>query len=83
MSLSRALSTIGAACESVGAFLRGVRGWKRLVIAFAAGALSAPAFAPFGLFPLLLLGFAVLVLLLDGAQAEAHPIRRSAAIGQR
>jgi len=81
MSLSRALSTIGAACESVGAFLRGVRGWKRLVIAFAAGALSAPAFAPFGLFPLLLLGFAVLVLLLDGAQAEAHPIRRSAAIG--
>ncbi len=41
------------------------------------GALSALAFAPFGIFPLLLLGYAVLVLLLDGVAAGTRPLRDS------
>jgi apolipoprotein N-acyltransferase len=45
--------------------------------AFIAGVLSAMGFAPFGVFPLLLLGFAALVLLLDGAGT----IKRAAWIG--
>jgi len=46
-------------------------------IALAAGALSALAFAPLHLFPLLPVGFAVLLWLLD----TAHTSRRAAALG--
>lgn len=56
--------------------LRALTGWRRFVIAFATGAVSALGFAPFDLFPLLLLGFAVLVLLIDGAN-----VRRAALAG--
>ncbi len=48
--------------------MRGLSGWKALGVAFAAGALSAFGFAPLEIFPLLLIGFAALVLLLDGAK---------------
>jgi apolipoprotein N-acyltransferase len=44
-------------------------GWKRAVIALAAGALSALAMAPFNAWPVLLLTFPVAVLLIDGAGA--------------
>jgi apolipoprotein N-acyltransferase len=81
MRLSPALATIAAACERAGSYVRDLRGWRRLAFALAIGALSALAFAPFGLFPLLLLAYAALVLLLDGAQSDPHPIRRSAVIG--
>jgi len=64
-----------------GRFVRGLKGWRRLSFAFAAGLFSALGFAPFGLFPLLLLGFAVLVLLLDGAQTATHPVRAAAGAG--
>ena len=47
-----------------------LRGWRRQVFAFANGLLSALSFSPFGIFPFLLLSFAVLVLLLDGAQSN-------------
>jgi len=60
-----------------GAFLRGLSGWRARGMAFAAGALSALGFAPFAVFPLLLLGFAALVLLLDGAKT----VRAGACIG--
>ena len=43
----------------------------RLLFAFAAGAVSATGFAPLEFFPALLLGYAVLVLLLDGADGSA------------
>ena len=56
---------------SAGTFVRGLTGWKRLAFACAAGIVSALAFEPFGLFPFLLLGFAALVLLIDGAW-ETH-----------
>jgi apolipoprotein N-acyltransferase len=52
-------------------------GWRRFAVAFAAGALSALAFAPFGFFPVLWLTFPVFVWLIDGATAAegAHLLR--------
>ena len=42
-------------------------GWRRWLIAFAAGALSALAMAPFNVWPVLFLTFPTLVWLIDGA----------------
>jgi apolipoprotein N-acyltransferase len=42
-------------------------GWKRALIAMAAGALSALAMAPFNAWPILLVTFPVMVWLIDGA----------------
>ncbi len=61
--------------------LRGLSGWRRFVVAVSAGAISALGFAPFCLFPCLLLGFAALVLLLDGAAAERRKLRAAALTG--
>jgi apolipoprotein N-acyltransferase len=47
-------------------------GWKRAVIAMAAGALSVLALAPFNLFPVLFVTFPVLVWLIDGAGAGRY-----------
>jgi apolipoprotein N-acyltransferase len=44
-------------------------GWKRALIAFAAGALSVLAMAPFNAWPALFLTFPVVVFLIDGAGA--------------
>ncbi|WGR99332.1 apolipoprotein N-acyltransferase [Bradyrhizobium sp. ISRA443] len=44
-------------------------GWKRAVIALAAGALSALAMAPFNAWPILFLTFSIAVWLIDGAAA--------------
>ncbi len=63
----------------VGAFVRGLSGWRAAGLAWVSGASTALAFAPFGLFPLLLASVAILVLLLDGARAR--PIRRAAVLG--
>jgi apolipoprotein N-acyltransferase len=46
-----------------------VWGWRRRLIAFAAGALSALAMAPFNAWPILFLTFPALVWLIDGAAA--------------
>ena len=46
-------------------------GWRRWLIAFAAGAVSALAMAPFYAWPLLFLTFPVLVWLIDGVRAGA------------
>jgi apolipoprotein N-acyltransferase len=64
-----------------GDFVRGLQGWRRLLFALVAGLLSALGFAPFCLFPFLLLGFAALVLLIDGAQTAPRPWRAAAAAG--
>ena len=42
-------------------------GWRRFLVAFVAGAVSALAFPPFGAFPVLFLTLPVFVLLIDGA----------------
>ena len=65
----------------IGAFVRDLMGWRRLLFAFAAGAVSALGFAPLECFPALLLGYAALVLLIDGADASAHPVRGAALAG--
>ena len=71
------MSTIARASS----YLTTVHGWRRLLLAAVAGALSALAFPPFLLFPLLLLGYAALVLLLDGAARNSHALRKAALIG--
>jgi apolipoprotein N-acyltransferase len=58
--------------------LQDISAWRRWLAAFTAGALSALGFAPLDLFPLLLLGFALLMLLLDGVAAKPHPVRNGA-----
>ncbi|MEO8301125.1 MAG: apolipoprotein N-acyltransferase [Rhizomicrobium sp.] len=56
-------------------------GWRALLLAFAGGALSATGFAPLDCFPGLLAGYALLLLLLDGAARAPRPVRRAAALG--
>ena len=67
-----------ASLARIGDFVRGLTGWRARLFAFAAGAISALGFAPFGIFPLLLLGYAALVLLVDGAHTTSRPIRNTA-----
>lgn len=64
-----------------GDYVRGLDGWRRYLFAWGMGALSALGFEPFNLFPLLLLGFGALVLLIDAAQTRPRPIRASALAG--
>jgi hypothetical protein len=47
-------------------------GWKRAVLAMAAGALSVLALAPFNAFPVLFITFPVMVWLIDGAGAGRY-----------
>jgi apolipoprotein N-acyltransferase len=77
----RPLVRMRDACASAAALVRQLRGWRQIAVAFASGLFSAGGFAPFGIFPLLLLSLAVLVLLLDGANAEERRVWRSALIG--
>ena len=69
------------ALARTGDWMRGLGGWRRLLLAFAAGAVSATGFAPLNFFAALLIGYAVLVLLLDGADSAPKPLRRGAAAG--
>jgi apolipoprotein N-acyltransferase len=70
-----------AVAERAGAFLQDLSGWRRYGIALGVGLLSALAFAPFGLFSFLLLAFAVVVLLMDGAQRDRRRIVGAALVG--
>ena len=67
--------------DRLGVAIRGLTRWRRLLFAFLAGAVSALGFAPVEFFPALLLGFAALVLLLDGADQSPHPFRKAAVSG--
>jgi len=69
------------ALARTGDWISGLTGWRRLLLAFAAGAISATGFAPLEFFPALLLGYAVLLLLVDGADRGLRPVRRAAAAG--
>jgi len=59
--------------------VRALKGWRRNLFAFAAGAVSATGFAPLGFFPALLLGYAALVLLIDAAGTRR--VRKAAIAG--
>ena len=65
-----------ASLARLGIAIRGLTGWRRFLLAIAAGAVSALGFAPVKFFPALLLGFAALVLLLDGANKARIPFAR-------
>src|ERR1700761_985459 len=67
--------------DSAGAYVRALSGWRRFLFAFVAGGLSALSFAPFGVFPFLLLGYAALTLLIDGAVTHPRPLRSAAFAG--
>ena len=67
--------------ERVAAGLTRVRGLQRMAIAAGLGAAAALAFEPYELFPLLLVSYAALVLLLDGAVLGRRPYRDAALIG--
>ena len=70
-----------ALLDSVAMGLVRARGLRRLAIAVGLGAAGALAFEPFEAFPLLLLSYAGVVLLFDGAAMSSHRFRRAAAIG--
>lgn len=68
--------------DRVGGRIGALRGASRVGVAILAGAISALGFAPVEFFPALLLGFAGLVLLLDGAATqERHRLRAAAMCG--
>ena len=69
------------ALDRFGVAVRSLTGWRRFLLAFGAGAGSALAFAPLDVFPALLLGLAILVLLLDGADQSPHPFRKAFVAG--
>lgn len=58
-----------------------VTGWPRRGVAFSAGVAAALAQAPFYVLPLMAIGYAALILMLDGARASARPLRSGFAIG--
>jgi apolipoprotein N-acyltransferase len=68
-------------CAATYAWICGLEGWRRVFVAFVFGAASASAFAPLEFFPALLIGYAALVGLMDGACAGQQPIRHAAGIG--
>jgi apolipoprotein N-acyltransferase len=67
--------------DRTAASLQRVRGFKRLAVAVGLGAMGALAFEPFRAFPLLLLSYAGLVLLLDGTAASPRRLRQAFGIG--
>src|SRR6185503_12139416 len=71
----KTLRNLFAVVPRVAAGLQRARGVRRLAVAAGLGAAAALTFEPFRLFPLLLLAYAGLVLLFDGAAAEKHRFR--------
>ena len=67
--------------SDIGAWVRGLWGWRRMLFAFAGGAVSALGFAPVEFFPALLLGFAALQVILDGTWASSRPAGAAFAAG--
>ena len=70
-----------AFAERLALSLERIRGRRRLAAAAAFGALCALAFEPFRVFPLLLISYAALVLLLDAASANRRRLRVAFGIG--
>jgi apolipoprotein N-acyltransferase len=72
---------IGRIAGAAGDFVRQLSGWHGRALALGAGLFSALAFAPFNVFPCLLLAFATVVLLIDGTQLHGREIGRAALVG--
>ena len=63
------------------AWVRGLTGWRRAMLAFLAGIGGALSLAPVYILPLLALSFPVLILLIDGAGKLPRPRRSAFAVG--
>jgi len=59
-----------AFATAVVARVRGLSGWRRYAVAFAAGALASAALPPFYILPLAFLSFPLLIWLLDGCRGN-------------
>src|SRR5581483_10039577 len=79
--MTRLAAPLKRRLEGFAVLVRGLAGRKRWAAAFAAGLVSALAFAPLGIFPALLFAFAVLILLIDGAVSGNHSVRDAAFAG--
>lgn len=75
------LARFGGWMERAGETVRGASGWRRWLIAFLAGVGGALAMAPVYALPLLVVGFTVLALLIDGTGAHKRPRRSAFAAG--
>lgn len=75
------LARADAALAALAGRIAGLTGWPRRFAALAAGALTGLAFAPFYALPLMAIGYSVLILLIDGAAAGAHPRRGAFGLG--
>jgi len=67
---------VSARLFSIAARIEALTGWRRALAAFAAGAGAALAEAPYYLLPLIVVGFSVLLLLIDGARNGGQAMRR-------
>src|SRR6185369_13966460 len=75
-----------ASTKALAERVRNLRGWRRRAAAFAAGAVSVLAMAPFFAWPILWITLPALVWLIDGAVAEGgtgwrHPSVGAAEVG--
>lgn len=70
--LAAIASRLAAALDLVRDRVRDASGWRRVAIAFGAGALSALAMAPFFVSPVLFVTLPVLVWLIDGARRSSR-----------
>lgn len=59
----------------ISAFVRLRTGWQKFLLAYLAGLLSSAAFPPYQIFPLLLAGYGLVVIMIDGAVAGPRPMR--------
>ncbi|GJL95719.1 MAG: apolipoprotein N-acyltransferase [Hyphococcus sp.] len=79
--LKKAITKSAAALGSAADFIRTLQGWRRWLAAFFAGIAAALALAPVYALPLLVVGFSVLIVLLDKSAASARPLRSAFFIG--
>ncbi|GJE25611.1 apolipoprotein N-acyltransferase [Methylobacterium organophilum] len=72
--------TLGRLLAAPARWVGALRGWRRLALAFVAGASGALAMPPFGFLPALVLALAPAIWLLDGLDGR-RPLRLAALIG--
>jgi apolipoprotein N-acyltransferase len=59
----------------VAEFLRAQTGWRKFLVAYLVGLVSSSAFPPYKIFAFLLVGYAVVLLLIDGARERPRPLQ--------
>ena len=75
------IARAGDVIEGAAQFLKSLSGWRRAFAAFLGGAFAALAQAPLNIWPLMAVGFCVLILLLDAAPNMMRPKRSAFFMG--